>query len=197
MPNKLKLLTQPKARTLTYDEVMLDWAIAELMSDSWDSFWSDPICDNVRSKIQRSGKDSLSVYEQTWLIGSIIQIRNPIISVYGPSRSWNFCRKTVSPQELAQFAITHHFGYLSYSFGNLADKLKNNPFGREKDMQRAVLKIMKQSEQKPIGLPIALMREDPMPPVLLEGYKRAMARVWDEKCTSIEIYLCSPKPFTA
>jgi hypothetical protein len=52
----------------TYDDVMLYWAISELLSPTWAEFWSGPVCEGLRTKLKNEGIDSLSLYEQTWLI---------------------------------------------------------------------------------------------------------------------------------
>src|SRR6266851_8794080 len=105
---------------VTFDDVMLDWAIAELLSSTWVEYWASPACDELREKIRSAGIGSLSVDERIWLMGEITRIRSPILSVYGPHRSWSVRRTVVPRQELSKFSIIHHFGYPSFSFGHLA-----------------------------------------------------------------------------
>jgi hypothetical protein len=117
---------------MTFDDVMLDWAVAELVSPTWAAIWAGSVCDELRRKIQNSGIGSLSIHERGWLVGAVTQARSAIISVYGPCRSWSFRRTAVSIQELSAFSIIHHFGYPSFSFSDLATKIRDNPSGGEK-----------------------------------------------------------------
>jgi hypothetical protein len=84
----------------TYDHVMLDWAISELLSPTWAEFWSGPVFEELRTKLKNQGIDSLSLHEQTWLIAMLVNFRYVIILEYGPSRSWTFKQCTFSCEAL-------------------------------------------------------------------------------------------------
>jgi hypothetical protein len=182
---------------LTYDEVMLDWAIAELFSPTWQEeseFWKGAEADKLRAKVKEG---TLNDADRSLLIREITAFRNLIIPKYGPHPSWSFRRVTISSEELSRFSIIHQFGYLpSFSFGALSTKIKDNPTKGNIDEQRMrnlvheIIDLSRQ-HQEPIGLPIAIEREAPLSPLLIEGYKRAMAALWDGR-PSIEIYLCTP-----
>ena len=104
----------------TYDDVMLDWAISELLSPTWAEFWSGPVCEELRTKVKNEGIDSLGLHEQTWLIATLVNFRYVIILEYGPSRSWTFKQCTFSCEALSRFSIIHQFNYPpSFSFGQL------------------------------------------------------------------------------
>lgn len=180
---------------VAYDDVMLDWAVAELMSPMWTTAFTGAACDGLRAKIQRQGVEALSEYEQTWLIGYIVAFRSPIISVYGPFRTWSFRRTAISREELARFAIIHHFGYPSFSFGDLAAKIRDDPANAgEQELRESVRAIQQSGGERPLGCPIAVERQSPKPSILIEGYKRSMAALWSNESAPIEMYLCDPRP---
>jgi hypothetical protein len=176
---------------------MFDWAIAELLSDtrasSAGSIWNHPACQMLRQKVTDHGIGSLSTYEQAWLIGVLSQDRSPIISVYGPERSWRFWRASARVADLKKFAIIHHFGYPSYSLGDwhAAVMGARSP---DENMRDAVIAISAASASgnPPHGSPIAVTHPAPRPPLLIEGYKRSMAAILDNKTLEIEILFCSP-----
>jgi hypothetical protein len=145
----------------SFDDVMLDWAAAELLSPTWPTNWAGPARDRLKRKLQNAGTGSLGIDERSWLVEAIIRCRSPIISVYGPSRSWSFRRTVVSSRELSAFSIIHHYGYPDFSFGNLAAKIKDNPSGEEQKTRDIVTAILAQAAggKKPFGLPIAVARE--------------------------------------
>jgi hypothetical protein len=180
---------------LTFDDVMLDWAVAELLSPTCATTWAGPACAELRRKVQNAGTGSLSIHERARLVGAVVQFRKPIISVYGPCRSWSFQRVLVSRQELSAFSIINYFGYPVFSFGDFATKIRNNPsVGQEQQIHDAVTEIMAQvgDGKEPFGLPIAIKRKAPTPPLLVEGYKRSMAVLWSGQVAPVEMFLCSP-----
>src|SRR5579863_7511526 len=122
-----------------------------------------------------------------------MQSRSPIISVYGPSRTCSCRRAVVSGPELSAFSIVHHYGYPDFSLGDLAAKIKDNPSREEQSTRDIVTAILAQAAggKAPFGSPIAIAREMPAPPLLIEGYKRSMAVLWSGRA-SVEIYLCTP-----
>jgi hypothetical protein len=178
---------------VSFDEVMLDWAVAELLSPTWPTNWAGPAREELKRKLQTVGISALSIAERSWLVEAIIQCRDPIISLYGPSRSWSFRRTVVRSRKLSTFSIIHHYGYLDFSLGDLAIKIKDSPSEDEQKTRDIVTAIRTQAAggKAPFGLPIAVAREMPAPPLLIEGYKRAMAALWSGQA-SVEIYLCIP-----
>jgi hypothetical protein len=179
---------------VSFDEVMLDWAVAELLSPTWPTNWAGPAREELKRKLQTVGISALSIAERSWLVEAIIQCRDPIISLYGPSRSWRFRRTVVSSRELSAFSIIPHYGYPDFALGDLAAKIKDSPSGEEQGTRDIVIAIMAEAARgrAPVGLPIAVAREVPVPPLLIEGYKRTMAALWSGQDASIEIYLCIP-----
>jgi hypothetical protein len=182
----------------TYDDVMLDWAISELLSPTWAEFWSGPVCEELRTKLKNEGIDSLSLHEQTWLIAMLVNFRYVIILEYGPSRSWTFKQCTFSCEALSRFSIIHQFNYPpSFSFGQLSKKITENPtrgpIVDEPAMRERAQKMLDlcSNGQQPFGFPIAVERPALMAPVLIDGYKRAMVALWAGR-SSMEIYLCTP-----
>jgi hypothetical protein len=181
---------------LTYDDVMLDWAVTELLSPSRPE-WSGAACDELRAKLDRAGIDSLSADERTSLIGALIRSRDLMIYQYGPQPSWSFQRVTVSCEELSRYSIIRQFGYPSFSFGDLASKIKDNPTsepGRidEAAMRRSALAMLDlyRSGEPLHGLPIAISRQASHK-ILIEGYKRSMVALWANR-PSIQIHLGMP-----
>lgn len=178
----------------TYDDVMFDWAVTELLSPTFAGLWDGPTCEELRTKLKNEGIGSLGVHERTWLIGRQVANRRAVVLVYGPFRSWSFRRVTFSREELSGFSIIHQFGYPSFSLGQFSEKIRKDPSGspNEPGIKRNVELMLEQSRsgKEPHGLPIAISRE-PMPPLLIEGYKRAMVALWAGH-SSIEMYLCTP-----
>jgi hypothetical protein len=184
-----------KIADATYDEAVLDWAVAELMSPTWRNHeaWAGPEIDLLRAKISSGGVASLEEYERAWLISKIGFFRGPVISAHGPFRSWTFWRASVPRAELSQFSIMSSFPYPSYSFGDLSTKIRDNPTGRgETDMSvyvRAINRAVADGRAPP-GCPIAVVPPS-APPMLIEGYKRAMAALWRDE-QSLELFFCGP-----
>jgi hypothetical protein len=179
----------------TYDEVMLDWAAAELTSPDYEASFCGELYEALREKITGGGIEGLTTYERTWLIGAFAQFRSPIIGAYGPFRSWGFQRKAILKHELSRFAIVHHFPYPSFSLGELSSKIRDHPTADEVAVCDSVLAIIAKSmDQRAYGLPIAVAQEAPNPPILIEGYKRSLAALWKDDPEPIEIYLCDPSP---
>jgi hypothetical protein len=180
---------------LTFDDVMLDWAVAELLSPTRAADWAGPACDELRRKVQNADISSLTIHERTWLVEAVVQIRRTIIAVYGPCRSWSFRRTFVPYQEISAFSIIDWFGYPTFSFGDLAAKIKDNPSERERGVRDAVTMILAQTSggKQAFGLPIAITRKAlMMPPLLVEGYKRSMAVLWSGQAVPVEMFLCTP-----
>lgn len=174
----------------TYDDVMLDWAVAELMSPTWQDRWAGKLCDELRQKVRQGGVPSLTVYERTWLVGVVCQIRAAIILVYGPCRSWTFRRASVPRAELERFSIISHFGRPSFSLGQLLAEVQSGEPARD-GMRRDINAINADAARAPFGSPIAVVLPSPLPPLLVEGYKRSMAAILRGDL-SVGMYLCEP-----
>jgi hypothetical protein len=195
IPTAEELPTLRWQMSTTYDEVMLDWAAAELTSPDYEVSLCGEVYDALRAKIRSGRIGGLNGYERTWLISAFAYFRSPIILTYGPFRSWSFRRQAILNDELFDFAIVHHFPYPSFSLGELSAKIRDNPSPDEVAMCDSVLAIIENSiDQKAYGLPIAVTQEAPNPPILIEGYKRSLAALWKDDPEPIEIYLCDPSP---
>src|SRR5437016_5791679 len=134
---------------VTYDDVMVDWAVAELLSPTWTGFWNGRIYDELRTKLRDEGVGSLSAHERTFLIGRLIVSRNLIIFQNGPLRCWTFKRPTFSREDLSGFSIIHQFGHPSLSFGQFSERIRTAPSEglNEPEMQRAVLAMLEESHR--------------------------------------------------
>lgn len=181
---------------ITFDDVMLDWAVAELLSPRRVGHWHGPACDALRAKVSSGGIGALSPYERSWLIGRIAGIRSPIISAYGPCRSWSFWRDMVSREDLLRFSIIHHFERPSFSFGDFAAEIDPGT-SKRRDMGREVMEVAAElsAGKAPLGTPIAAVPGGSTPPVLIEGYTRCMAALRTGQ-ESVELYFTSPEPAT-
>jgi hypothetical protein len=181
-----------KTADATYEEAMLDWAVAELLSPSWagHDFWTGSHVDALRTKIANGGVASLGVYERSWLVSAIATFRTPIMSAHGPYRGWKFWRATVTASELSSFAILSWFRHPSFSFGDLSAHVRAQP----NDAMGAAVHAINTAVaagQPPAGVPIATVMHSPAPPLVLEGYKRSMAALWRNE-PSLEFFLCRP-----
>jgi len=83
--------------------------------------------------------------------------------------------------------------YPSFSFGDFSTHIRNNPANPGEGTMRAAVHAINSeigTGRNPPGLPIAVVQPSPAP-VLLEGYKRAMAALW-RGSPSIELFFCEP-----
>jgi hypothetical protein len=190
-----------KIADATYDEVMLDWAVAELLSPTWAKSIDSAVVvaqrhvlDSLRTKILSGGVPSLSVYDRSQLVSLIVQFRDQIISVDGPHRGWNFWRVTVPNRELSRFSILHRFfpRHAGRHFGEFSARIRDDPSEGDVDMRADVQAIVDDmaAGRPPTGRPVAVERRTE-PPLLLEGYKRSMAVLWRDD-PSIELFFCQP-----
>jgi hypothetical protein len=180
---------------LTFDDVILDWAVAELMSPTWAARWTGPLCDNLQEIIESSGVATLNQLQRAWLIQHLCNVRSPIIQSYGPADGWDFRRATIAREELSLFATMEQWSRYP-SLGEFATKLRDDPSPDELDMHRHVLAISDKLVDGQItwGIPVAVSRGVSNPPVLIEGYKRSLAVLWGSNA-SIEMHLCAPPAF--
>ena len=179
----------------TFDDVMLDWAAAELMSPTWAIHWRHPLCDNLREIIESLGVAALNQLQRVWLIQHVSNVRGSIIQRYGPAVGWDFRRVTIAREELSRFATMEQWSRYP-SLGEFATKLRDDPSPDELDMHRHVLAISDELADGQItwGIPVAVSRGVSNPPILIEGYKRSLAVLWGRNA-SIELHLCAPHAF--
>lgn len=59
---------------VSFDDVMLDWAAAELMSSTWPTNWAGPGREELKRKLQNAGIGALSIVERSWLVEAMIQV---------------------------------------------------------------------------------------------------------------------------
>jgi hypothetical protein len=179
----------------SYEEVMISWIAAELLSEAYKDRFDRTSFTLVRAKLAGSGIAALDSAERNALLRVAEEFRAPIISIDGPHPSWTFERATVTRQELLQFRILQRFFITQAScFGDFSSKIRDVPADTGAiEMRAIVYKIAADiaAGRQPLGIPIAVVRPLPAPPLLIEGYKRSMARLWRNE-PSIELFLCKP-----
>lgn len=177
--------------TLTYDDVMFDWAVAELFSPSWGARWTFPLHDTLRNKIRDQGENACTIYEKTYLIERLREYRAQIIALHGPFRSCGFSRQSVSRDALSEFAIVASFNLPSHSLGGLAGDCKEHPHAHDAlHYAAAEIAACQRSGKRVHGTPIAIARPAPWHPILIAGYKHAIAFLWDDTPDEIDVHFC-------
>jgi hypothetical protein len=158
------------------DEILLDWAVSELCSESWAGVWTGAAAAGLRARIAADGVETLSADERLILVDAIRKIRAPIIRIYGPAPSWRCARITVPRAELERFAILPWFGHPTFSFVDLMRKVRDEP---ESDPRMAAgveaIVAARRGGRAPRGRLIATMPRAFDRPVLIDGYHRGMA----------------------
>jgi hypothetical protein len=175
----------------TFDDVMLDWAVAEIVSPTWKTNWQGSGCDTLRSKLLAG--QLLSPPERGALLGGIQQTRAPLIQRYKVSPSWRFHRRDTTLDEVSRFSVLSDFGYGPSSFAWFAAKIKDNPSDGDRPMRSQALEMLELARRgnRFHGSPIAVEAMDQQPPVLVEGYKRCLVALW-QGAASIQLFFCHP-----
>lgn len=184
------------ADTDGFDDAMLDWAIAEIMSPTWEGKWHGEGVEQIRGLI-RVG-DPLSPKVRSALIGAIRELRKVLLDEYGVTPAWKFRLETISCAELAEFVIAEKFfgAPSGTTFGQLAAIIRIDPqFSGLLAQAEAVLR-RKQAGELVYGKPIAIRQDADRPPMLIEGYKRSFAALWDRQ-QSIDLFIGEPPDTTA
>jgi hypothetical protein len=180
----------------TFDEVMLDWAIAEVLSpDAWQDFYRS-LGAPFRERVGKSRDGNLSAADRALLLRAVRYVRQPLIELEcGITESWKFSRCSISAAELGSYSIIHHYSarYGGISFGDFAAMVRDRPFEPEMRMRASIMTMLQlaQSGVRFTGRPIAAIRTQRGVPLLIEGYKRSMVAVLSG-APSIEVSFCQP-----
>jgi len=180
----------PPADPCTFDDVMLDWAVAEIVSPTWWEKWQG--ADALRSKLIAGQPPTPP--ERNALLRGILQFRAPLIQRYRISPSWRFHRRETTLDEVSRFSVLPDFGYGPRSFAWFAAKIRDNPSDDERTMQSQALAMLELacSGNRFRGSPIAVeAADDESPPALVEGYKRCLVALW-QGAPSIQLFFCHP-----
>lgn len=177
------------AVSASYDEVMLDWAIAELLSPTWRTAWGDPYSEMWRDKISRGGIDALSDDDKGALVRAICGFRAPLIVRFGPQPFWVFRKRKVLRAEFEAFT-TINLGDPPETFGQLARDARTQAQASMVSGIEAIRKKLLTGEHWH-GTPIAVSTDTYPRPRLIEGYKRLIATFWSN-APAAEIYFGAP-----
>jgi hypothetical protein len=185
------------AAACTFDDVMLDWAIAEVLSpDAWHDFYRE-LGAPFRERIAKSSSESLSAADCALLLEAVQYVRQPlIVDECAITKSWKFWKLSVGASELASYAIIHSYRarYGEISLGALATAVRDHPLASEirtRQSVLAMLELVRRGVRFP-GSPIAVMRSNSDVPLLIEGYKRSMVALLSG-APSLDIYCCRSK----
>jgi len=185
------------ANRCTFDDVLLDWAIAEVLSPhAWqDFYWM--LGEPFRQRVAAAARGAnLSAGDRALLLKAVRHVRQPLIDdESGMSACWTFSWRSISREELASFAIIRFYRerYGSLSLGALADAVCDHPLEVERRTRDGVLATLDLARRgvRWTGRPIAVTRPDAAAPLLIEGYKRSMAAL-RSGVPSLEVYFCCP-----
>lgn len=178
-----------------YREVMLDWAVAELMSPHWRCvsgwIWANPGWRPWRDQVLAKGAASLSARQENTLIQVIEVSRAPVIQRYGPRPEWRFERQTWPSTALADLAVMPDFFPPGGTLNQLARWIAATPeYAPEKREAMTAIAQGWSAGKTPFGR-LIVVTGDGGERILIEGYKRglaAMAAVQD----AVPVYLCQP-----
>jgi len=177
----------------TYEEVLLDWARAEVLSPGkWK--WYKTLGEPFRDRVRANDLDALSQEDRDRLVDAVSQVRGPyLLQPYGISPASMFWRAVASVSELAKFAIIPYFvgEYGPLPLRDLSARITDDPLLAEKPMREeatTMLEIVRAGGTLN-GRPIAIALPDPSPPLLIEGYKRSMVAMWNGDET-VRMYFC-------
>ena len=177
---------------ITFDDVMFDWAKAEVLSPVFWPRWYHPLGDALRDRV-RTGR--LLLNDRSTLIDALLQVRGPyLISPFGISCTSKFSQRTASRAEIAELRILDMFAskYGRITFGEFAARILNQPRPDEIPMGAAVLEMVDfvQHGGSLSGNPIAVADETSLPLRLIEGYKRCMVAM--HLGVAIKLFVCDP-----
>jgi hypothetical protein len=180
----------------TFDDVMLDWAIAEVLSpDSWHDFYRT-LGAPFRERVAKSRGQNLFAADRALLLEAVQYVRQPlIVDECAITKLWKFWKVSVDATELASYAIIHLYRarYGGMSFGEFAAAVRDHPFDTEIRTRASVLAMLELARRgvKFPGSPIAVMGSQTDAPLLIEGYKRSMVALLSG-APSLDIYFCAP-----
>ena len=168
---------------LTYDEAMLEWAVAEANPVSVFSknyLYPPPA---LSAKLAASNFDTtmLDDNERAMLIKACEGTRSKFINDYGITRQMHFSRVTVNAEELKQFSLLiggdEAYDTKYGTLGKMAESLMSGIDDARKEMRELTQEVIKllRTGDKPRGTPIAVKPVHVNPPILIEGYKRCIA----------------------
>jgi hypothetical protein len=185
------------AAACTFDDAMLDWAIAEVLSpDAWQDFYQE-LGAPFRERVAKSRGTSLSAADRALLLEAVQYVRQPlIVDECAITKSWKFWKLSVDAAELASYAIIHSYRarYGEISLGAFAAAVRDHPLDSEIRTRQSVLAMLELVRRgvRFTGSPIAVTRSNSDVPLLIEGYKRSMVALLSG-APSLDIYCCRPK----
>lgn len=165
--------------TSAYDEAMLEWAVAELMSPHWRSIpnwiWANPVWDAWRQHVETKGPRGWTPEQARVLIQAIETSRKPIIEIYGPAARSRILRRELRVEHLAALQVMPEFFPPGGTLRQLLDWIRARPdYAPEKTAAIQSMAPQLKDGAWPFGALIVVQRPEGAN-VLIEGYKRALA----------------------
>jgi hypothetical protein len=180
----------------SFEDVLLDWAIAEVLSPiGWHEYYSR-LGDEFRQRVATTRAERLSAADRDLLLRGVQYAREPlIVDECGITGSWTFWRSSINPAAMSGYSILQSYRdrYGDIVLGELAVALRDRPAAVDEPTRTSLLAMIGLSGRgvQFNGRPIAVLRPETSGPLLIEGYKRAMAALLSGT-QSIELYFCSP-----
>ena len=165
--------------TAFYRDVMLDWAVAELMSpylrtiETW--IWANPAWEPWRDHVRKHGRNAWTHAQEDTLIQAINVSRKPVIDIYGPRPESRIEPYDISIPELETLHVMPEFFPPGGTLRQLLDWVRAKPdYAPEKTAALVTLGKTMAGSQWTFGRLIVIERPGGRR-ILIEGYKRALA----------------------
>lgn len=179
----------------SYRDVMLDWAVAELMSPHWRTLktwtWAHPDWEAWRNHVRRQGPRAWTPAQEATLISTLERAREPIISRYGPRRNWAFERLGLPADAISKLQVMPDFFPPGGTLGQLAQWIAAKPdYAPEKTEAVMAMAAGSANGRKPYGC-LIVVHDAVTGSTLVEGYKRALAAIAMNR-QETDAHLCAP-----
>lgn len=179
----------------SYRDVMLDWAVAELMSPHWstvpDWIWANPGWAAWRDHVHTKGPASWTAPQENTLIRAIEVSREPVLKRYGPRPELRFERQLWAAAQLGALDVMPDFFPPGGTLEQLSRWIAATPaYAPEKSQAIEAIKKGWRAGNAPFGS-LIVVTNGAGKRILVEGYKRGLAALSAGRDVT-PVYLCYP-----
>lgn len=169
-----------KMQPLGFEEAMLDWAAAEILSPmAWEHGFSY-LGDGFRERLAAEGVDRLNPQDRQLALAALLHFRRRLLREFQINRSTQFFCHTLSVPDLAKLDILPNFGLGPLTLGQFAERIRCGAVPSHIASREIIERMLvdAKSGKTFAGRPFVVERNVPLSPVLLEGYKRSLVKLW-------------------